>query len=60
MAFTDGQELVATLFSVTTDLDNSQHVIYEKVEWSKLPHIALQAGAYYSAGEELVSCSVIA
>jgi hypothetical protein len=59
MTFADGQELIATLFSVTTDLDESRHVIYEKLEWSVLPHPDLRDGLYYSAGEELVSCFAI-
>ena len=57
MAFTDGQEVIATLHSVTTDLDESRHVIYEKVEWSALPHIDRGTEAYYhSPGEDLVGC----
>jgi hypothetical protein len=56
LTFSDGQEVIATLLSITTDLDDSRHVIYEKVEWSALPHINLESGAYYSAGEEVVSC----
>ena len=31
MIFTDGQEVVATLVSVTTDLDESRHLIYDRV-----------------------------
>jgi hypothetical protein len=57
MIFSDGQEVIATLFSVTTDLDESRHIIYDKVEWSALPHVDVGAGAYYSSGEDLVSCS---
>jgi hypothetical protein len=58
ITFTDGQEVLATLFDVTADMDDSRHLIYEKVEWSALPHIDRGKGAYYSAGEELVSCSL--
>jgi small nuclear ribonucleoprotein (snRNP)-like protein len=32
MLFTDGQEVVATLISITTDLDESRHLIYDRVE----------------------------
>jgi len=60
MAFSDGQEVIAELVSVTTDLDESRHLIYDKVEWSALPHSDCGAGAYYSRGEELVSCSLAA
>jgi hypothetical protein len=58
MVFSDGQDLVATLVSVTTDLDESRHLIYDKVEWSALPHADCGRAACYSHGEELVSCSV--
>jgi hypothetical protein len=54
MIFSDGQEVIATLLS--TDFDKSRHLIYDKVEWSALPHTDVGAGAYYSSGEELVSC----
>jgi hypothetical protein len=56
MIFSDGQEVIATLLSITADFDESRHLIYDKVEWSALPHADVGAGAYYSSGEELVSC----
>jgi hypothetical protein len=57
MAFANSEEIVATLFSTTTDLDESQHLIYEKVKHSALSAPNLDpAGVYYSAGEELISC----
>jgi hypothetical protein len=56
MIFTDGQEVVATLVSVSTDLDDSRHLIYDRVEWSALPHVNRGDAAYYAPGEELVSC----
>jgi hypothetical protein len=60
MVFADGQDVIATLHSVTTDMDESQYLIYEKVEWSALPHLDKGAGAYYySPGEELVRCSEV-
>jgi hypothetical protein len=57
MIFTDGQEVIARLFSITTDLDQSRHLIYDKVEWSALTHADVGDKTYYSSGEELVSCS---
>ena len=57
MIFSDGQEVIATIFKISTDLDESRHLIYEKVDWSALPHADVGTGAYYSPGEELVSCS---
>jgi hypothetical protein len=57
MAFTDGQEVIAMLSSVTTDIDESRHLIYKTVEWSLLPHSDGGAGVYYSPGEQLVSCT---
>jgi len=57
MIFTDGEEIIATLFSITTDLDESQHLIYEKVEQSTVARPNLDAaGAYHSPGAKLISC----
>lgn len=56
--FTDGQEVIARLFSVTTDLDESQHLIYDRVEWSALPHPCF-ASAPHALGETLICCSVL-
>jgi hypothetical protein len=60
MLFIDGQEVIATLVSVTIDLDESRHLIYERVEWSALPHVHRGAVAFHSSGEELVSCTLAA
>ena len=56
MTFSDGQVLTATLVSITADFDASRHIVYDKVEWSALPHPEGEDGAYYAAGEGLVSC----
>jgi hypothetical protein len=56
--FADGQEVIATLVSATIDLDESSHLIYEKVEWSELPHANLGDAAYYAPGEEVMRCSL--
>ena len=56
MTFADGQQIIATLHSVTTDFDESRHLIYDKVEWSLLPHAQDSSAAYYEKGEELISC----
>lgn len=37
MTFSNGYELIAILISVSTDLDESRHLIYDKVEWSSAP-----------------------
>jgi hypothetical protein len=58
MTFADGQQIIATLHNVTTDFDASRHLIYDKVEWSALPHAQDNSVAYYAKGEELVSCVV--
>ena len=60
MIFIDGQQVMATLVSVTTDLDGSRHLVYDNVEWSALPHADRGAASYYARGEELVSCSLAA
>ncbi len=56
MIFTDGQEIIATLNSVTTDFDGSQHLTYGKVESSTGQDVD-EESTYYSPGEDLVSCS---
>jgi len=56
MIFSDGYELIATLVSVSTDLDESRHLVYDKVEWSSVPIADGGAGTYYSPGEGLESC----
>ena len=58
MTFIDGEEVVATIVNITTDLDESRHLIYERVEWSALSHADRGAEAYYASGEELVSCTL--
>jgi hypothetical protein len=57
MTFADSEEIIATLSSITTDFDESRHLVYEKVEQSTVarPHVNA-AGGYYSPGEELISC----
>jgi hypothetical protein len=57
MIFSDGQEVIATLIDVSTDMDKSRHLVYENVEPSALLRGDIGSGAYYSPGEELVSCS---
>ena len=56
MTLGDGQVLIATLLSITTDLDGSRHVVYDKVEWSALPHLESTGNAWYVAGEDVLSC----
>ena len=58
MIFTDGQEVIARLFSITIDMDESQYLIYDNLEWSALPQADMGDRACYVPGEELVSCSV--
>ena len=58
VVFADRQEVIAILHSVTMDLDGSQHLLYDKVEWSAAPHLNKGAGAYYySPGEEVIHCT---
>ncbi len=57
MRFRDGHEVVAVLFSATTDCDGRQHVVFGDVAWSS------EAGSYdgsantcyYQDGKDLVS-----
>jgi hypothetical protein len=37
MVFSGGQQVVATLISVSTDLDGTQHLIYDRAEASSAP-----------------------
>ena len=59
MTFANGQQLIATLHSVSTDFDKSQHLIYREVEWSALHHPQQEHWAYYAPGEELVNCTLV-
>ena len=52
LTFRDGQSFVARLLSVTSDLDRSQHLVYDQVEGVT----AFEGIACYAAGEELLSC----
>ena len=54
MIFSDGQELIATLLSVSTDMDESRHLVYDKVEWSTVALPEGHPGPWYSPGENLV------
>lgn len=56
MTFSDGQIVFAALVSVTSDLDESRHIVYDMVEWSALPHPEKKSTLRYAAGEDLVSC----
>ena len=47
--------MLARLLSVTTDADGGQHILYDEVEWSALPHNDIGSGAFYASGEEIVS-----
>jgi len=55
MIFDDGEEVIATLTSVTTDMDESRHLIYENVERSTRPR-GFPDTTTYSPGEALVRC----
>jgi hypothetical protein len=58
MTFTDGQQVIATLITVQTDMDESQHLIYDRVEWDSSPGNRIDATTFYAPGESLVSCSL--
>lgn len=59
LRFADHQEVVATLVSVTTDFDQSQHLVYESVEWFSSPHMNDGVGTFYAGGGEIVSCLAV-
>ena len=56
MRFDDGHEVVARLLSATEDIDGSQHLIYDKVEWANDPRELATAtdSTIYAEGESLV------
>ena len=56
MTFSDGQIVVATIVSISTDLDESRHIVYDKMEWSALPHSGRKDCAFHAMGEDLMSC----
>ena len=55
LTFRDGQSFIARLLSVTSDLDWSQHLVYDQVEGVS----AFEGIACYAAGEELLSCECV-
>jgi hypothetical protein len=57
MTFSDGQSVIATLLSVSCDFDDSRHIVYDKVEWSALPHRGRTSEAFHTFGEELLVCT---
>ena len=40
---------------MTSDPGGSQHVLYDELEWSALPHNDIGSGAFYAGGEEITS-----
>jgi hypothetical protein len=55
MIFEGGYELVAFLLSATQDMDGSQHLIYDKVEWTTDPReFAREKDATFHAEGELL------
>jgi hypothetical protein len=56
MTFTDAQVVIANLVSITTDFDESRHVVYDNVEWSAVPLPTGCSDVWYAAGEDLTSC----
>lgn len=55
MTFSDGHIVIATLHSVSTDLDNSRHVIYQDVEYTSMP-LPGEGEVWYANGDDLISC----
>ena len=57
MVFDDGLETVGFLLSAVEDMDGSQHLIYDKVEWATdLRELAsAKDSTVYAEGESLVS-----
>jgi hypothetical protein len=57
MRFDDGIEIIARLLSATEDLDGSQHLIYDRVEWSNDPRELATAkdSTAYAEAESLVA-----
>lgn len=57
MRFDDGHEVVALLLSATTDMDGTEHLIYDAVEWTSEEN-TYGGGAgtcYYADGRTLAS-----
>ena len=59
IAFTDGQQVLARLISLSPDLDGTYHLLYDDIEWAALPHNDIGSGAFYAGGHEIV-CLVAA
>jgi hypothetical protein len=57
MRFDDDHECIATLLSVSQDIDGSLHLVYDKVEWANDPRELATAkdSTVYAEGESLLS-----
>jgi hypothetical protein len=57
MVFDDGLETIGFLLSAVEDMDGSQHLIYDKVEWASDPREFASAkdSTLYAEGESLMS-----
>jgi len=57
MVFDNGVEVVATLLFAMEDMDRSQHLVSDRVEWSNDPRefATAEDSAFHAEGESLVS-----
>ena len=55
LVFADGRFAICKLFSATTDIDGSQHVVYEDVDGTSSAVHTIPGGSFYVSGEEIVS-----
>ncbi len=54
IAFTDGQEVLATLIDISTDPAGNHLLLYDQLTWAKLPHNDIGEGAFYASGDEIL------
>lgn len=58
IVFTDGQEILANLNEIAL-LPTGEHLLYDQVEWSALPHNEIGSGAFYASAGEIVSVTAV-
>ncbi len=58
IVFTDKQEIIANLNEIAL-LPTGEHLLYDRVEWSALPHNDFGSGAFYASAGEIVSVTPV-
>ena len=58
IVFHDKQEIIANLNEIAL-LPTGDHLLYDQVEWTALPHNEFGSGAFYASAGEIVSVTPV-